>query len=687
MEEPPEENNNNKNININDSLNSSYISSSSSEDEENNEYDDYQGPYIPPSEDIIDEEIQLKDQYITKIIKEKGDSLYKPKEVDNILINCNVYYYNEQNEKNEIKNFCEFKGEKEINLENKILPRSLALCIQSMRINEFSIFKIKFNYIFRYLDTYKKSDKIYTNIIPVEFFEEDFRKKNSNEKIFFEVKLINYFRILNITKNGEIKKKIISKDNKNIKSNESDIITYNIKCLYKNQTIYEYSNKIIELDKAFCNKEIFDIEVYLIKNSYLKEKNCFYIDMNYLIQNYKIFLDNYPQFLKSNLQNLNNNNDTNNNTVEFYLEIINIEHYNYVYKYKNKNNTYAKSKILYEGFGLACPDEEMFVKFKFQLKLDGVIKFNSFTNFIDIEKEYISEKNSDILNEEIKWRNKINEEFDIKYLDQEIDYIKSEKVFEKLNFQNLILLDMNDFSFPSVIRKVLCTMKRNEIKYIKCNYIDYLKYNEFELYDIKNKNIEIYIHLYDFREMPLFGKYSYEDKLSLISYYKTIADECFKMSKNKNSRGYIYRAMKIYNKLMHRFSGGDVFGHDRKAAEEYLKKMNKDLYDKLFNIRINIYNNLCVTLLKLEKIQSCYNISKQILDLFDNKNIKALYLFGKSSFLLKYYEEALDIFKKIKELQPDNKDIDNDIKLAENKYKDNISEQHNLYKKMFKGNN
>ena len=35
----------------------------------------------------------------TKIIKEKGDSLYKPKEVDNIIINSNVYYYNEQNEK------------------------------------------------------------------------------------------------------------------------------------------------------------------------------------------------------------------------------------------------------------------------------------------------------------------------------------------------------------------------------------------------------------------------------------------------------------------------------------------------------------------------------------------------------------------------------------------------------------
>ena len=692
MDEPNEENINNINNN-NESINSSYISSSSSEeDEDNNNFDDYQGPYTPPSEDIINEEQQLKENYILKIIKEKGNSLYKPKETDNVLINCFSYNYNEQKEKIDIKNFCEFK-EKEINLGNKILPRSLALCIESMRINEISIFKIKFNYIFRFLDTDKKSDKIYTNIIPKELFDDNFRKKNFNEKIFFEVKLINYFRIINITKNGEIKKKIISKDNDINNSNkipkESDIVSFNIKCIYKNQEIYEYINKILELDKAFYNKEIFDIELYLIKNSKLGEKNCFLIDMDYLSQKYKKYLENYPQFLKFNLQVSNNDNNNyidNNNIVEIFLEILNIEHYNYIYKYKNNYNTFAKSKILYEGFGLACPDEEMFVKFKFQLKLDGEIKYNSFPNIINFEKEYFSEKNKEVLNEVINWRNKINEEFDIKYLDQEIDYIKSEKIYEKLNFENIVSLDMNDYSFASVIRKTLCTMKRNEIKYVKCNYIDYIKYNEFEMYDIKNKNIEIYIHLYDFREMPLFGKYSYEDKLKIITYYKNIADECFKKSKITGI-GYMFRAMKIYNKLMHRFSGGDVFGHDREAAEDYLKKINKELYDKLFNIRINIYNNLCVTLLKLEKNNSCYLISKQILNLFDNNNIKALYLNGKASFLLKYYEEAIDIFKKIKILQPDNKDIDNDIKLAEEKYKENISIQNNLYKKMFKGNN
>ena len=677
------------------SMNSSYISSSSSGEEENNNYEDYQGPYTPPDEDIINSEIQLKENYILKIIKEKGNSLYKPKDTDNIIIKCNSYYFKEKNEKIEIKNFCEFEEDKEINLGNKILPRSLALCIQSMRINEISIFKIKFNYIFKFLDLDKKNDKYYTDIVPNEFFDENFRKKFFNEKIFFEVKLINYFRIINISKNGEIKKKILYEENdinnSNKIPNESDIVTFNIKCLYKKQLIYEYENKTLELDKAYSNGEICDIELYLIKNSKLFEKNCFLIEFDYLREKYKKFLDKYPQFLKADLQLIKNENDinTNNNTniIEFFLEIKNIEHYDYIYKYKNKYNSFAKMKIIYEGFGLACPDEEMFVKFKFQLKIDGEIKYNSFKDCINIEKDYISEKNEKILNEEINWRKKIDEEFDIKYLDQEIDYIKSEKVYEKLNFENLISMDMNDYSFASVIRKTLCTMKRNEIKYIKCNYIDYIKYDNFELYDIKNKNIEIYIHLYDFREMPLFGKYSYEDKLRIISYYKNIADDCFKNNiKKENGIKDIYRAMKIYNKLVHRFSGGDVFGHDRIPAENYLKEINKELYDKLFNIRINLYNNLGVTFLKLGKNKSCYIVTKQVLDLFDDKNIKALYLYGKSSFLLKNYDEAINTFKKIKELQPENKEVENDIKLAEEKIKDNINIQHNLYKKMFKGN-
>ena len=118
-----------------------------------------------------------------------------------------------------------------------------------------------------------------------------------------------------------------------------------------------------------------------------------------------------------------------------------------------------------------------------------------------------------------------------------------------------------------------------------------------------------------------------------------------------------------------------------------MKKINKDLYDNLFTLRINIYNNLAVTLMKLDKINNCYLVSKQVINLFDNKNVKALYLYGKACFLMKYYSESIEIYKRIKEIQPDNKEVENDLFEAEKKYQENISSQNNLYKKMFRGNN
>ena len=694
------ENESNEKIINNNSINSSISNSSSSggnSDDENNLYDDYQGPFTYPSEDIINQEIQLKDNNIIKIINQIGKSIYKPKEKDNILINCDCFYIKkyDNHEKIILNNFCNFKEDKEYNLEDKYIPRSLALAIGSMRIGEYSLIKIKFNYIFRFLDTDKKNDKIFCNFVPSEFFDEEFRKMYSSEKIYFNVNLINYFQIINLTDKGEIKKKIINKKNSNediiddednLKSKkiihpiDSDIVTFNLKCKYNNQDIYEYINKTIELDKSHNNEELLDIELYIIKNTKIDEKNCFLVQVPYLLNKNKKFSEKYPLFLKTSLSNnINNEKDI----IEFYCEILNIEHYEYVYKYKNNNDIYSKSKILFPGFGLACPDNEMFVKFKLQIKIDDTIKYNSFNKIENIEKDYLNNEN--YLKEMVQWRNEINKEFDINYLDQEIDYIKSEKIFEKLNFEGLLYLDMNDYSFPSVIRQVLNTMKRNEIKYVKCTYIDYLKINDYELYDIKNNNIEMFIHLYDFREMPLFGKYSYEDKFKIISHYKEIADNCFRNS--KNNKGILYRSMKIYNKLKNRFSGGDVFGHDREAAEKYLKNINSELYDKLFNLRINIYNNLSVTLMKLDKINNCYLISKQVIELFDNKNVKALYLYGKACLIMKYYSDAIEIFKKLIEIQPDNKDIRKDLNEAEKKYNDNISNQQNLYKKMFKANN
>ena len=84
--------------------------------------------------------------------------------------------------------------------------------------------------------------------------------------------MIIYFEIVDLTNKGEIKKKIIYKNNIDkkkiiddeeiLKNNKiiidpinSDIVSFNSKKRYFNQEIYEYNNKTFELDKAQIKEE------------------------------------------------------------------------------------------------------------------------------------------------------------------------------------------------------------------------------------------------------------------------------------------------------------------------------------------------------------------------------------------------------------------------------------------------
>ena len=62
----------------------------------------------------------------------------------------------------------------------------------------------------------------------------------------------------------------------------------------------------------------------------------------------KKFTEKYPLFLKASLSTIYKKID--NDIVEYYYEILIIEHYDYIYKYKNNSNIYSKSKILFDGF-------------------------------------------------------------------------------------------------------------------------------------------------------------------------------------------------------------------------------------------------------------------------------------------------------------------------------------------------
>lgn len=123
-------------------------------DEGNSRKDEGEEPFVPISEDKIGEEVKVKEDHILKYIETVGTSLDKPWESDNVILECSSYYCPIEDPSKEIPlpEFCKFEGKEENNLSEDVFPRSLSLAITSMRENESALFKIKFNYIFKFLD-------------------------------------------------------------------------------------------------------------------------------------------------------------------------------------------------------------------------------------------------------------------------------------------------------------------------------------------------------------------------------------------------------------------------------------------------------------------------------------------------------------------------------------------------------
>ena len=456
-------------------------------DEGNSRKDDGEEPYSPISDDKIGEEIKVNEDKILKNIEQIGTSLDKPFETDNVILECSCYYYSieEPNKEILLNDFCKFDGKTEYNLSEDIFPRSLCLAISTMRENEISLFKIKFNFIFRFIDKDLKEKKYYENKFPPEFMDKDFRAKYANNKIYFKVKLIKFYMIRNLYDNSQIQKKILvpSSMRKNFYATDGDIVTYNMKCVYKQKEIYNKEQTKSDLDCSLDEVHMLEIEHRILENIKIGEKSLVTVLPEYMTAKNKLFLEQY--------------NIDNTEPIQFLVEVFDIEHYEYVYNIKK--DRYSKTKLLHEGFGDECPDREMHIKLKIQIKINGEIKYNSF-GVDDIIKDYLP--NTKYIDEVKNWRDEMNKKYDIKNMDEDVDYEKDGKIFDELNFPGLITVDMKNYTFPILLRKVLVHMKRNEIKYVKSTFMDHFSQDDCELYNIGTFNvddgktkIEIFIHL------------------------------------------------------------------------------------------------------------------------------------------------------------------------------------------------
>lgn len=71
----------------------------------------------------------------------------------------------------------------------------------------------------------------------------------------------------------------------------------------------------------------------------------------------------------------------------------------------------------------------------------------------------------------------------------------------------------------------------------------------------------------------------------------------------------------------------------------------------------------------------------------DGNNQKALYLHGKSNLKMRRFEEAINSFKKLVLLAPDNADFNDSLKEAQSLSDQDLKKQKSVFKKMIFSNN
>lgn len=508
----------------------------------------------------------MKDDNLYKEIISVGSSKIKPTDIDIVVVSSCCYLNNNKDHKIEEYSF----NEVEINLDAKDYPAAIRLCLQSMRKDEKSKFFIKPGYLINY---YK------------EYLPKYLEGIDKNDKVIFEVKMHSWFTVKNLMDRSEIRKRILIKSSSKHYPRNPDTVNFNLRCIYKGNEIYNKMNETIELDKD----HLFEIEKRILQNVKL-------LEYSYIIVKPSYMKDKNSEFLKK--YNIDNEND-----LEFYCQINKIEIFDYIYKFEK--DPVSKKRLLHSGFGRDSPDRESFVTIKLQIKIDDKIVFNNF-DANDLFEYYSKDK--DFIDYE-EWRDNINKHYGIEEIDADDNYKRDVDIFNEhlLKFPKVLKVDLRSYSLPLVLRKVIIHMKRNELVYIKTNYLDYFNESEEEIKDVKNSKVEIFVHTFEFLHREVFSKLSYEDKFADLNNMKDAANVYFKENK-------LFRSSKIYQNINYRFNFGDVFGPDMEKKIEKLKESNPELIQKLLTLRLASHNNLASAKFKLNKFNSTYEVTQKVKD-------------------------------------------------------------------------
>ena len=664
----------NNSINENDNEDNDRISIHSIVSEQADFDSDIEAP-----QDAVNQVDKIILNHVIKMIKIPGRGVDKPSKLDYVKIKYKCYFKDDkENPLIETKELNDY-------LNKIILPYGIVKTITFMRKGEMSIITLEPKYGFRKVTFDKMNRYIETDKIILKEGEnlESLLKKMSENTLIYEIELIDYIKLYDLTGKRELLKRIlVFSDNKkgtNRPDKGSEIII--------NLSLYQSLQKVIELENInlICNETNFsELEIIIIK-SMKKGEKCIVDVRKDLFKESCLDKKNENNILIKELKNKGIKiEDLFQGRIQYEMELIKFKNnisFNY---YKEKE--YRKLKII-NGIGNLSPLKDSLIMLACELSIgkDNKIIYSDFNKSKD---EYIKEIKD--LKHKIK---------KLPFYEQQIQFMVDEELKNK-NYEFPIYepLEMN---FPNLFRKdILVTMKPLNLITLsftieKENYEDnYFQlgkdrkcFDEYFKFD-KEKSIDVEFTccLLNFEE-NLFVLHNklIENKTEKLLYYKEISNEFYKKGMIHKSKKINKKIADIYIKYVNLDNRNHIAYNDQvfKEIEDVTttKSYNKEIDDVIKKIM----SNLVIFLYKMGRKDQCLKYINEFLKLY-LKDEKVQYY----QYLILYergeYESAKNILNIIISLNPNEKLYKDYLTNVEEKIGKNKEKQVNYMKKMIKAN-
>ena len=631
-----------------------------------------------------------------------------------------------------IKYKCYFKEDKNIIIENselsdymyKIkLPLGITKAIKCMRKGEESVIKLEPKYGFKKvnfddLNRFCEIDKIKINlnINKDEYIKCLFDKMQKNTLIY-EIILINYVKLFDLTGNKNLLKRIINEGIGLDKPYTDSEIIINIKLIQNGEKIIELENV-----KSKLNEEFFTYAECVIIKSMKKKEKCFIeIKRDFFIENLnncnkeKNIIYNYLKE-KNIINNILDLNDKEYKRYQYEIELIKFKNNISTIYYKDKEYT---KEIISKGIGNCSPFRDALIMMPFSVKINNKLIYSDF-ELVGYKNENDFFQKIKIIKKKIKQIPSYEEKAQFLIEDELNKENLKFNIYDKLtqNFPNVFRKEILQSLKPLSIFKLYFELNKNIKDELEQNYFIFINkdLNFFKNELSKEKqdkiNIEFTACLLNFEDyINVFNNNLIEDKVEKISEYKNISNNFF-------SQGYLHKAKKIYKNLTKNYLKHLSLGTANKEKIGFNKKEVKninyisDIKDNVINDEENkfddnikeitmsknfeknideymkkIFRNLIVVLYKLNLKEECLKYCNIFLRLYLNDEKVYYFLFvinkerGNFNICKTILEKMIELYNKDENKL---KEYKGELDKIQNILNKNKTEHNNYMKKMMK---